>query len=154
MQTKPVSPDWPPARDLQLATLYPHMRTVIVAATMGISIGAVNVRAEKLGLRKTKAYKIWITREGVKARSPWNWALEEIMVLMFPYCNTYHLAELLGMTHASVAFKARATGIKKDKKAKSLMQRERNLTRAATIPRSYHFKPGMQAWNKGLKTGS
>lgn len=147
MSTKPTPPEWTPARDLQLATIFPHMRTVLVAATMGISIGAVNVRAEKTGLKKTTAFNRWVRLDSIRARSPWNDALEEIMALMFPYCTTQSLADLLGMTRDAVDFKARRMGLAKDKAHKSLLQTERNLKRARENPESYK---GRKAWNKGL----
>lgn len=141
-------PEWTPEKDLQLSTIYPHMRTVLVAATMGISIGAVNVRAEKIGLKKTAAYNAWVRVDSIRERSPWNDALEEIVALMFPCCTTQHLADLLGMTRNAVDFKARRMGLVKDKAHKSALQRERNLQRARDKPESYK---GRTAWNKGAQ---
>lgn len=119
---------WSAEDDALLRNTFPHHATQVVAAILGRTTPAVASHARALGLRKTHAYRAATARRTTRKRSPWTPQIEELMVLLYPYCITHQLEDLFGIPSVAIRQKALYMGLKKNTAAKRHIAQMRNLT--------------------------
>lgn len=89
----------------------------------------------------------------MKTRKIWTAAEEARLTAAYPGTRTADLAAMFGCTEHKVYSKAASMGLKKSAEYLASAMACR-LRRGDNVGKAYRFKPGQEAWNKGIKFDS
>ncbi|PVX80030.1 hypothetical protein C7402_112217 [Paraburkholderia unamae] len=105
--------EWSEAEVQWLREMFPVMRTVDMARTIGRTVKSIGGKARKLGLAGSTAHDAMDVRCKQRRRRAWTEQEVETLRRLYPDAHIDELVRVLGRSRASIEHKASVSGIAK-----------------------------------------